>query len=159
MRCLTPQRTVRWVETDLLNLLHEEGERYLLSAGFATNLPGYGPAPSSLYLGIDNRVTVERKQTLAQVVEAEPPGYKRIPLRTAQDFFPLDDPTFALALEVQFVAEADMGMVRNAFLCTAPSGSTGRLLVSVPLRRARPMFEQDTLTFECQLSLQQNLAS
>lgn len=143
----------------LLNLLHDEGERYLLSAGFATNLPGYGPAPGKLYLGIDNRATIERGQTLIHVVEAESPGYKRIPLNTAKDFFPLDDPTFALALEVQFVAEADLGMIRNAFLCTAPSGSAGRLLVSVPLRKVRPMFEQDSLTFECQLSLRQNLTS
>ena len=150
---------MRWAETDLLNLLHDEGEKYLLSAGFATNLPGYGPAPSSLYLGIDNRVTVERAHTLVQVVEAEPDGYKRVPLSTAKDFFPLDDPIFTLAMEVQFTAEADLGTVRNAFLCTASSGSAGRLLVSVPLRKARPMFEQDTLTFECQLSLRQTLIS
>ncbi len=94
-----------------------------------------------------------------QVVEAEPSGYKRVPLSTAKDFFPLDIPVFSLALEVQFMAEADLGMVRNAFLCTAPSGSTGRLLVSVPFKKVRPMFEQDTLTFECQISLRQTFIS
>ena len=123
LTCHTPRQTVRWMETNLPNLLHDEGERYLLSAGFATNLPGYGPAPGKLYVGIDNRATVERAQTLTQVAEAEPSGYKRISLNTAKDFFPLDDPIFALAMEVQFLAEADLGMVRNAFLCTAPSGS------------------------------------
>lgn len=140
---------------NLLNLLHDEGERYLLSAGFATNLPGYGAAPGKLYIGLDNRETVERAHTLAQVVKAEPAGYRRVSLSTAKDFFPLDDPIFALALEVQFIAEADLGTIRNAFLCTAPSGSAGRLLVSVPLKKARPMFESDSLTFECQLSLLQ----
>jgi hypothetical protein len=46
---------VLWSQENISNILHDEGEKYILSAAFATNYSGYGAAPANLYLGLDAR--------------------------------------------------------------------------------------------------------
>lgn len=158
-----------WYEKQRPNLLHKEGEIYILSAAFATDTEGYGPAKSNLYIGLDNRETLRIKDTLADVVENEPHtlSYARLPIKTHGGFTSFwteaekeDEPSiFTISAAVEFIAEgADIGHVSNFFLTTAASGTDGRLLVSTGMKRAHTLYEDYRLTVEVILNLRKKLA-
>lgn len=145
----------RWVEKDLKNLLHPDGELYLLSAAFATQLSGYGPAPDNLYVGIDNRTTIEAKDTLAIVTAYEPKvsSYKRQALKTSKDFTLMPGERQIMA-GVSFEAGHDIKSVSKYFITTASSGSAnGKLLMSVAMRHERALFPGDVLRLEITIGL------
>jgi hypothetical protein len=143
---------------NLTNLLHYEGEPYVLSAAFHTSLEGYGAAPKELYIGIDSRPLLHYGDTLKDVVNFEPTleTYQRIGVRTDKDFFtkwarPLKEMDefneaapliFTIRTRAVFKAiGGDLGEMRNYFLTTAREGTDGQLIVSSPLRHPFPFYE------------------
>ena len=57
-----------WSGKNLDNILHDEGEQYILSAAFATGYSGFGVAPDNLYLGLDTSTrTLAETDTLSLV--------------------------------------------------------------------------------------------
>lgn len=159
----------KW-KTRKKNLLHYEGELYILSSAFHTTLEGYGSPPTNLYIGLDNRPVIHLADRLSDVTPHEPNSlaYKRIPVRTDGGFYFIsleaendidhfgeDAPhVAALRTAVEFIAEgADIGRVNNAFLTTAAEGSNGALVVSVPLKHSFDFWENYRLTTEITVGL------
>ena len=143
------------MEKNLSNILHYDGELYLLSAAFATHLDGFGTAPTNLYVGMDNRKIIEIEDTLAKVATQEPKvsSYKRQALSTSKDFTLIPDER-RLRAEVRFEAGHDMDLVSKYFIATTASGSRGgKLLVSVAMKHERTLFTNDVLTLEITIGL------
>lgn len=146
---------VLWEAKDLHNILHDEGEKYILSAAFATGLSGYGAAPANLYLGIDARSSLAEADTLASL-SGEPSGngYARQALSTAgtglsgQDFY-INQPAAyyrADSKSVTFSASGgDWTAVTRLFLTTASSGTSGKLIASIALSASRTIVDGDSL--------------
>lgn len=141
------------------NLFHDEGEKALLSAYFATTMSGFGAPPANLYLGLDARVTLAETDTLASGVTNEPTtgtGYARIALSTAgtglsgQDFY-INQPVAAYGAESKTVTFTNSstttawGGVTKMFLCTAASGTSGLLISSLALSTTRTLQPGDSL--------------
>ena len=146
---------LKWEALGLKNLLHDEGEQALLSAYFATAYSGYGAPPANLYLGLDNRVSLAEADTLLSL-SGEPVGngYARIALLTSgtgvggQDFVISQPAAYyqALSKTVTFTATGSAwSAVRNMFLCTVASGTTGKLICSLALTAIRTLQVGDSL--------------
>lgn len=149
------------------NLLHYEGEQYILSAAFNTALEF--AVPPVLYIGIDSRNKLTPKDTLATVTKSEMKGasYSRIPIATGGGFIPswekalvvegkTDDPVFVLNATATFTAKGeDMGQVKNYFLATVAEGSNGLLLVSSSLRKPFDLDKGYKLTVGMSVSLRE----
>lgn len=165
-KLFNPKGILIWEQHRQHNLLHYEGEQYVLSAAFNTGLEGYGIAPADLYIGLDSRPIIKPNDTLKTVIEKEPqlPAYARSRIHTNGDFSPKwekprresisKDPVFTLSASATFLAkDGDIGTVNNYFLTTAKEGINGRLIVSSPLTHPFDFWEGYKLTTEVLISL------
>ncbi len=146
---------ILWQDENLHNILHDEGEQAILSAYFATAMSTYGAPPSNLYLGLDARGSLAEANTLSSL-SGEPVGnnYSRRALSTTgtglngQDFYIIQPGAFYQA-QSKIVTFSCTGSawptVTNLFLCTASSGTSGKLIVSVTLSVARTLQVGDSL--------------
>lgn len=117
-------------EKNIYNTLHRSGEQFILATLFT------GVAiPANYYIGLDNRTTIAVTDTLATVVTSEPTenGYEREPV--ASDEFNIvtnsNNNYQANSPIVTFRAEGgSWGPVKNIWLTTSSSGSSGYLICS-----------------------------
>lgn len=153
---LDSEGNVLWEDSQLHNILHDEGEQFILSAAFATTMVGFGPPPASLYLGLDTSTrTLGEADTLALVTEnISANGYNRIAVSTAgdggsaADFYITQPSSYYQAQSkiVEWTAiTATWTTVQKLFLTTAATGTTGLLIATVPLSTARTLAVGDTI--------------
>lgn len=146
-----------WKDKNLDNILHDEGEQYILSAAFATGYSGFGVAPDNLYLGLDTSTrTLAEADTLSLVGENSlTNGYERKALSTrgtgvsGQDFVLNQPSTFYRAeskIRTWSCINAAWTTVTKLFLCTAPSGTSGKLICTVPLSSNRTLQPGDVIS-------------
>lgn len=153
---LDKEGNILWSDENLHNILHDEGEQYILSAAFATTMAGYGPPPSTLYIGLDTSTrSLGELDTLALVGEnASANGYIRAGLSTAGAGLAVDD--FYIAQPAAYfqaqskiiewtAITANWTTVTKLFLCTADSGIAGKLICTVPLSTNRTLAVGDTI--------------
>lgn len=124
-----------WEAKNIRNLLHQEGEQFLLQAAF-TGGQTSSVIPSHYYLGLDNRSSVTATDTLDDLIgEPSSGGYERQSISS--------DGVFAINFENDhFVATSpivvfratvgDWGPVSNLFLTTS-SDDSGVLISTVVL--------------------------
>lgn len=77
-----------WEAKDIYNMLHRQGEEFLLRAAF-TGGSISTIIPDNYYLGLDNRSAVALANTMTDVAEREPDfvkGYQRQPVSSSGDF-------------------------------------------------------------------------
>jgi hypothetical protein len=151
---------ILWSEPWIDNILHDEGEIYILSAAFDTDLSGYGAPPANLYLGLDNRTTPAEADTLASLSgETSGNGYARVALPTTTGFTiaanaPYNQATSNTAV---FTSTGTIGPAKNRFLCThitaTTSGTGQRLIASVALASTRTLNNTDVLNTNIVLQL------
>jgi len=146
---------VIWLMESEGNILHDEGEKAILSAYFATALSGYGAPPASIYLGLDARTTPAEADTLASL-SGEPSGsnYARQALSTAgtglsgQDFY-INQPAAYYRADSKTVTFTATGgnwtAVTRLFLCTVSSGTAGKLICTKDLSASRTLLDGDSL--------------
>ena len=146
---------VLWREENLKNVLHDEGEMYLLARAFATGMATYGAGFATLYMGLDNRSTPLESDTLGNT-NGEPfsgNGYSRQPLSTTgtglsgQDFY-INQPAGFYRADtkvVTFTCTSTWNAVKQMFLCSAASGSSGIMICSVALSQERTLNTGDSL--------------
>lgn len=146
-----------WVDPWMSNILHDEGEIAILSAYFDTDLATYGAPPANLYLGLDNRTTPAEADTLASL-SGEPSGngYARVAVPTTTGFTIAASAPYnqATSSTVAFTASGgSIGPVKNRFLCTVVSGTSGKLIATVALSTTRTLNATDTLNTNMVLQL------
>lgn len=139
-----------WVDPWVQNILHDEGERYILARSFDTDLTGFNTTHPSLWIGLDKRVLTSgdhEVDTLATVIGASATGgggetelgtppYARQEVSTTAGFTMEVSGAFyqVRSINVAFTAPtggAAIGTVRNRFLCSAASGApAGAILIA-----------------------------
>lgn len=127
--------TVLWEQKNLLNLLHLDGEEFLLRAAF-TGGQDSTIIPENYYIGLDNRTTVEADQTVDDL-SGEPTagGYERQEVSSSGDFsvdFLDDHFQITSPILVFRSTSASWGPVANLFLTTADDDS-GYLISTIVL--------------------------
>lgn len=157
--CINADGQLEWVDPLQLNILHDEGEQYILSAAFDTDLAGFGAPPGSLYLGLDARSGLAEDDTLGMTGFNEPStgGYARQALSTTTGFTLSQPGAYyqATSATASFgpATTGGMGTVNNRFLTTTASGTAGKLIASVPLTTSRTINVGDTLNTNIILGL------
>lgn len=153
-------------QKNLSNVLHFEGEQYILAAAFNTAMREHEGTPEFLYVGIDNRETVTPAQTLTDVVAAEPTlgSYQRAPISTKDGFASgwvrvkgkKDDSIFILNRTLTFRAEGgDIGRVKHYFLTTAAQGANGKLIMTTPMKKPFDFDEDWSIKADFTISLRE----
>jgi hypothetical protein len=165
-----------WQDDDFQpNVLHDEGELYILARVFRTNQSNYTNTINPLYLGVDNRTSLSETDTLASL-SGEPTtgGYARKGVNTdgtttgSRPYFKLSQPSSYYQASLATTSDQDTNVswtpnanwsnaVSKAFLCThvsaTTSGADQRLIASVALSASRQVNNGDTLTLTFTLGL------
>lgn len=143
-----------WKESNLNNLLHAEGEEFILQTMFS----GEASVPGSYYLGLDNRTSLSRSDTLSTVSSTEPTSinsYVRASVSSSSSFTVAEDSGVYKATSpiVSFSASGgSWGPVRNIFL-TNVSNFTGALISSVALSSAVTVSDGQTINVRIAMAL------
>jgi hypothetical protein len=144
---------VIYSENNILNVLHQLGESFLLSVCFSND---GSLLPSNYYFGLDNRSTVNINDTISSLYE-EPTsgGYIRQPVSSNTGFtissvsgiFRATSPTLVFT-----ATGAGFGPVKNLFMTTS-NDNTGYLISSAPLSNNVTLASGDTLNLTMSLQL------
>jgi hypothetical protein len=144
---------VVWRAENLTNVLHKQGEEFILSCLFksATVSP-----PTFYYLGLDNRSNPVDTDMIDSL-QSEPTanGYARQPVSSGSGFTvaEVDGVIRATSIVVSFTASGgSWGPIKNLFL-TDEISSSGYLIATAPLGDDRTLASGDTLTMRFALAL------
>ena len=145
---------VIWQAENLKNVLHTQGEEYMLTALFKTTV---ADIPTFYYLGLDNRTTPDASDAFPTALQDEPTtnGYSRQAVSSATGFVieEVDGITRATSLIVSFAASGgSWGPIRNLFL-TDKINDTGYLIATAPLGSTRTLQDGDFITMKFALAL------
>ena len=141
---------VIWEASNLKNILHTQGEEYILKAAFS------GESVASFFFGLDARDTLAAEDEMTDLVnEPSENGYNRQSI--AADFeVSIDSGGFNRAVSpiVAFAAAGgDWGPVKNLFF-TDKEDNSGLLIASVALGTNLTVTDGDTISMRMALSLQ-----
>lgn len=146
---------VIWSDRDLYNILHSDGESFILQSLFHND--GTFP-PEYYYLGLDSRSSVSYSDSMADIVD-EPVagGYTRQTLKSSSvgggwSISTGNNLHKAVSNIVSFNATASYGPVYNLFL-TTESDDSGFLVSSVVLSSPATLSPGDVLNLRMTLSL------
>ena len=139
-----------WEQRDIPNILHDEGEEFMIKVCF----PETASVPANYYIGLDARAALAEADTLATVTAAGEPagahGYAREAVAsdnvdfTAQQDAGTDD-WEAVTTEVTFTAAGgNWAEMDNIFLATTIDG-TGKLICSSAMSVPRTVNDGETL--------------
>lgn len=149
---------VVWRDQNLYNLLHLDGEEFLLKACFIGGIENT-IIPEKYYFGLDNRTSVASDDTMASIAESgnEPAtnGYSRVNISSSNVFnvSPSGDHFVALGPIISFSATGgSWGPTRNLFLTTEPD-NTGYLISSVALSEVLTVNTGETINMRHGLAL------
>jgi hypothetical protein len=148
------ENKVIWQAENLKNVLHKQGEEFMLSALFKTTLAS---VPSFYYLGLDNRSLLQLTDQISSSLSGEPTsnGYTRQPVSSASGFL-LEEVSGiyrATSLVVSFSATGgSWGPVQNIFI-TDRIDNLGYLIATAPLGSSRTVNSGDIFTLKFGLSL------
>jgi hypothetical protein len=154
---LDSKNNVLWNAKNIYNLLHSEGEQFLLQAAF---IGGRNSEiiPDFYYLGLDNRLTVTVSDTMADLI-SEPlgGGYERAEIASSGDFSINFDNNHYIATSpiVAFRATTGFwGPVSNLFL-TAEVGSEFKLISTAVLPSAIILNSGDAVTMRIGMQIRE----
>lgn len=140
---------------NILNLLHNDGEEYLLRAAFTGGRVS-DVIPDNYYLGLDNRQAIDITDTMDDLIgEPSAGGYQRQAVASSGDFsinFE-DDHFIATSPIVAFRATTgDWGPVSNLFLTNA-SDNSGYLISTAVLPSPITVDSGNTVTMRIGMKL------
>lgn len=145
---------ILWQQKNVDNLLHSDGQYYLLNLGF--NQSSGITVPSSYYVGLDNRTTPDVSDTLTSLSnEPTQYGYSRQGVSSTNGFTLTETSGIYKATTdtVTFSASGgNYGPISNLFLATS-SGSTGYLISTISFETERTVADGQTLVMRMSVSL------
>lgn len=143
-----------WQDKNIHNLLHLEGELYLLQAAFAGGQDST-VIPVSYYLGLDNRSVVNDDDTMDELIgEPLSGGYARAAVASSGDFaINLEtDHYLATSPVVQFQATTGWGPISKLFL-TTNSDNSGKLISTAELDSPLTLGASEKVTMRIGMTL------
>lgn len=155
IRCYDKLGNLKWQELNIHNLLHDEGEQYILETAFSEAQT----VPAAFYIGLDNRASIAEGDVLPPANEPSGNGYARQPVNSDNVDWTVtqDAGDFqAKSKTVTFTASGGpipaTGSVANMFLGTTLD-NTGKLVASVALSTARTISNGDSLDTDITIKL------
>jgi hypothetical protein len=149
-----------WEKQHLPNILHQQGEEFILKTIFNTSAGII--IPGAFYLGLDNRTNLTLTDTLSEVVnEPTNNGYMRQGISSSNGFqVTLNNLDWLVtSSSIMFNATGgSWGPVKNIFLTNVSYGS-GFLISSVPLKTSRTIESGQTLSLRIALGLRNSTVS
>lgn len=147
---------VLWERRDVPNLLHDEGELWILANSFDTNHASAG-VPASIYAGLRSDAAAEVDTLAAGLTELSDTGYARQAISTTTGFTMSTSggdyrATSGTVTWTNSSGGAWTGAVA-ALLCTVSSGTAGLLIASFALSVTRTLQDGDSLNFSCYIAL------
>lgn len=146
---------ILWEQKNINNLLHQEGEEYLLRAAF-TGGQSSTVIPENYYLGLDNRQNISATQTLDDLIgEPSSGGYERQAVTSSGDFVINFQNSHYIATSpiVAFRATvSSWGPVSNLFLTTTDDNS-GYLISTAVLESPVTLVAGDNVTMRIGMRL------
>ena len=151
--CRDSRGNIKWHEELVGNILHDEGEEYILKAAFTEA----ESIPASFFIGLDDRVSLAEGDSLAPTGEPAVCGYARQPVASdATDWTAVQDSGDwqITSKTVSFnPSGADYPSVRNMFLATTVNNA-GLIIASVALSGGRVVNDGDQLDTSIVIKLQ-----
>lgn len=147
--------TLLWEDKNVLNLLHQDGEEYLLRAAFTGGRVS-NVIPDNYYLGLDNRQAVTAADTMDDLIgEPSGGGYVRQEIASAGDFainFENDHFVATSPIVAFRATTGSWGPVSNLFL-TNMDDNTGYLISTAVLQSAIALNPGDAVTMRIGMKL------
>lgn len=144
-------------QNNLLNLLHQEGEEFLLRAAFSGGRIS-SIIPDFYYLGLDNRQAVAVGDTIDDLIgEPSAGGYQRQEISSSGDFainFESDHFIATSPIVAFRSTTSSWGPVSNLFL-TTESNNDGMLISTVVLQSPISLNSGDAVTMRIGLKLRE----
>jgi hypothetical protein len=145
-----------WQKTNLYNLLHLDGEEFILRAAFVGGQVS-DVIPSNYYLGLDNRSILQASDNILSLIgEPVGNGYSRQPISSSGDFTVTnEDNTHFKAISpiVAFIATgSSWGPVQNLFI-TNRGDTSGSLISSVNLGTGITVAAGDSVSLRIAMTL------
>lgn len=151
IRHLDVDGSILWESKNLYNVLHTEGEKFLLECLFST-----GTLPSNYFFGLDNRTTVTTADTMASLV-SEPSsfGYSRQIVASAGQFtvslqgssYRADSPL------ISFAADGGTWPAISKLFLTNLINDQGTLIATVSLDSTVTLHDGQQIVLQMGLSL------
>lgn len=145
-----------WRKENINNLLHTEGEEFILKVTFSSEIS----VPTNYYLGLDDRTTVAVGDTLSDLTgEPTVGGYSRQTVDSSTGFIfeVVNGINRAKTPVLTFTAAgSDWGPVSNLFLTTqaqSETPSSGYLISTIPLGEDVTVVDGDSINVRYALSL------
>tara|TARA_Y100000034_G_C6883569_1_gene405316 strand:+ start:1189 stop:1695 length:507 start_codon:yes stop_codon:yes gene_type:complete len=153
---INAQGDVIWEKEDLLNVLHTEGEQYMLEAAFVGGSISNEFIPENFWFGLDDRAIIDTEDTLASL-DSEPSvnGYARQAVTSTDGFSVALSSGYnkATAPIVTFAASGgSWGPVSNLFMATT-EGNSGLLIATVALGTEVTVPSGDSINVRMSISL------
>lgn len=151
------QGRLLWEQKNIKNMLHQDGEEFLLRAAF-TGGQVSTIIPEEYFLGLDNRSVIDVEDTMDDLIgEPSSGGYERQAIASSGDFaINFEDEHFvATSPIVAFRATVgDWGPVTNLFLTTADD-NTGYLISTAVLDSAVDLTAGESVTMRIGMRLRE----
>ena len=135
--------------------VHTQGLRLLLEC-----LAGLETVPSSCWIGLATNDSLAENATLGDVTEVTGTGYARQQVASGGTGWPTSQGAGTndwevKTLQVTFTnsGTGNWATARTAFICTAQTGTQGKLIASFPLSQARTLGPGDSLKVTITLQL------
>lgn len=149
------QGNILWEAKNIYNILHQDGEEFILRAAFAGGQIST-IIPEDYYLGLDNRQAVVAADTMDDLI-GEPSvtrGYARQAVGSSGDFTLnfQSDHYVATSPIVAFRADDTWGPVSNLFI-TDQADNTGYLIATAILPSALSVSAGESVTMRIGLQL------
>jgi hypothetical protein len=148
---------VIWERKNLRNLLHYEGEAFLLRAAFTGGVEST-VIPENYYLGLDNRTTIAVSDDMSDI-SGEPisNGYARQPISSSGQFVVTRETltshfTATCPIVVFRASGGSFGPVKQLFL-TDKDDNSGSLISSVSLESPLTVPNGDSVRMRIQLAM------
>ncbi len=146
-----------WEQKNIKNLLHQDGEEFLLRAAF-TGGQVSTIIPEDYFLGLDNRSVITVEDTMDDLLgEPSSGGYERQAISSSGDFsINFEDSHFvATSPIVAFRATTgDWGPIKNLFLTTADD-SSGYLISTAVLDSVVSLSAGESVTMRIGMRLRE----
>lgn len=145
---------VIWEETIEENVLHDEGEQFMLQVVFDEQQS----VPANYYIGLDNRASPAEGDALTDLTgEPSGDGYARQEVPSDNVGWTVSqsagDYQAASTTETFAASGGDWTSVQQMFLCTTVTGTSGKLIATAALSTARLLKDGDSLQTDITIKL------
>lgn len=153
---LSCEHKILWEQKNILNMLHNDGEEFVLRSIFLGGKTNNAYIPNYYYFGLDNRVSLAASDIMTSLVsEPTTSGYTRVAVASTSNFTLGTNETntqISSPIVTFRAVGGSWGPVKNLFLTDA-SDNTGYLISSVALASSVTLNDGESINLRMSITL------